>query len=112
MPMTSLTCTSRQARTHRLHWMQASRLTAIAVWLRSGAAGWARSGDRVFGGPPAPAHCHQNDWGAVGKSVWGEPLAVDALPQMRLRIGRDVALGLVGEQELRHHPPRVLRAIG
>ena len=29
-PMTSLTCTSRQARTHRPHWMQASRLTRIA----------------------------------------------------------------------------------
>ena len=27
MPITSLTCTSRQARTHRPHWMQASRLT-------------------------------------------------------------------------------------
>ncbi len=36
MPMTSLTCTSRQARTQRLHWMQASRLTAMAGWLRSG----------------------------------------------------------------------------
>src|SRR5580700_10298745 len=36
MPITSLTCTSRQARTQRLHWMQASRLTAIATWLRSG----------------------------------------------------------------------------
>src|SRR5262245_65914755 len=36
MPITSLTCTSRQARTQRLHWMQASRLTAIAGWLRSG----------------------------------------------------------------------------
>ena len=28
MPITSLTCTSRQARTHRPHWIQASRLTA------------------------------------------------------------------------------------
>ena len=36
MPMTSLTWTSRQARTHRLQWMQASRCTAIAGWLRSG----------------------------------------------------------------------------
>ena len=36
MPITSLTCTSRQARTQRLHWMQASRFTAIATWLRSG----------------------------------------------------------------------------
>src|SRR5271166_4393901 len=37
MPMTSFTCTSRQARTQRLHAMQASRLTAMAVWLRSAA---------------------------------------------------------------------------
>src|SRR6185437_8682298 len=36
MPMTSLTCTSRQARTHRLHWMHALRLTRIAGWLASG----------------------------------------------------------------------------
>ena len=35
--MTSLTWTSRQARTQRLHWMQASRLTRIAGWLASGA---------------------------------------------------------------------------
>ena len=38
MPITSLTCTSRQARTQRLHWMQASSCTAIAGWLRSGPA--------------------------------------------------------------------------
>ena len=36
MPITSLTCTSRQARTQRLHWMHASRLTRIAGWLASG----------------------------------------------------------------------------
>src|SRR5216683_772398 len=35
MPITSLTWTSRQARTHRPHWMQASRLTRIAGWLGS-----------------------------------------------------------------------------
>src|SRR6267142_1593994 len=35
MPMTSLTCTSRHARTQRPHWMQASRLTRIAGWLAS-----------------------------------------------------------------------------
>ena len=46
MPITSLTCTSRQARTQRLHWMQASRLTAIAGWLRSGAGVDRRAGKR------------------------------------------------------------------
>ena len=35
MPITSFTCTSRQARTQRLQWMQASRLTRIATWLAS-----------------------------------------------------------------------------
>ena len=35
MPITSLTCTSRQARTHSPHWMQASRFTRIATWLSS-----------------------------------------------------------------------------
>src|SRR5699024_5628187 len=35
-PMTSLPCTSRQARTHKVHWMQASRLTAMAGCDRSG----------------------------------------------------------------------------
>ena len=49
---------------------------------------------------------------ALGKPARGEPLAVDDLPQMRLRIGRDVALGLVGEQKLGHHPARRLGAVG
>ena len=40
--MTSLTCSSRQARTQRLHWMQASRFTAIAGCERS-SAGWRRA---------------------------------------------------------------------
>ena len=44
MPITSLTWTSRQARTQRLHWMQASSWTAIAGWLRSGGGGVARAG--------------------------------------------------------------------
>jgi hypothetical protein len=35
MPITSLTWTSRQARTHSPHWMQESRLTRIAGWLAS-----------------------------------------------------------------------------
>ena len=43
--MTSLTCSSRQARTQRVHWMQASRFTAIAGCERS-AAGCARAAKR------------------------------------------------------------------
>jgi hypothetical protein len=39
--MTSLTWTSRQARTQRLHWMQASRFTRMAGWLQSPSQRWA-----------------------------------------------------------------------
>ncbi len=34
-PMTSFTWTSLHARTHKLHWMHASRFTFIATWLSS-----------------------------------------------------------------------------
>ena len=44
-PITSLTCSSRQARTQRVHWMHASRLTAMPGWDTS-AAGWVRPGNR------------------------------------------------------------------
>ena len=44
MPMTSFTWTSRQARTQRLHWMQASRATRIAGWEASGAGAVSRTG--------------------------------------------------------------------
>ena len=89
MPMTSLTCTSRQARTQRLHWMQASRLTAIAGWLRSGGRA-ARRGKR---------------------------LGLDLLPRrrsskLRLRIVRHVFRRLISEEELRHHAACGLGAIG
>ena len=89
MPITSLTCTSRQARTQRLHWMQASRLTAIAGWLRSG-AGVARRGNRL-----AATFCR-----------------VGGLPELGMRIVRHVLRRLVGQQELEHHAPRSLGAIG
>ena len=45
MPMTSLTWTSRQARTQRVQWMQASRLTVMAGWLAS-VTGAVRAGKR------------------------------------------------------------------
>ena len=53
--MTSLTCSSRQARTQRVHWMQASRLTAIAGCDRSGATG-ARAGNRGLPTSSCDAH--------------------------------------------------------
>ena len=54
-PMTSLTCSSRQARTQRVHWMQASRLTAIAGWLLSAAMA-ARAANRGRPTPSRVAH--------------------------------------------------------
>ena len=69
--MTSLTWTSRQARTHKLHWMQASSCTAIAGWLRSGAAG-ARRGKRLSLMSSASAHCQRREPGscAAARSGW------------------------------------------
>ena len=54
-PITSLTCSSRQARTQRVHWMQASRLTAIAGWLASAAT----SGRGAKRGLPTFSHSAQ-----------------------------------------------------
>src|ERR671931_1709835 len=54
--MTSFTCTSRQARTHRVHWMHASRLTAIAGCERS-AFGCSRLAKRGLSTPSLAAHC-------------------------------------------------------
>ena len=64
MPMTSLTCTSRQARTQRLHWMQASRLTAMAMWLRSAAGIFSRSGKRPTSMPILSAQLQNLDCGS------------------------------------------------
>ena len=88
MPITSLTCTSRQARTHRLHWMQASSCTAIAGWLRSGAGG-ARCGKRL--------------------SLDLEP--VGPLPEARIRVVRRGPLGLVADQQFEHQLARGLGAL-
>ena len=51
MPMTSLACTSRHARTHRLQLMQASRLTAMAECVLS-ATGRSPLGKRRVGVTP------------------------------------------------------------
>jgi hypothetical protein len=52
--MTSFTCSSRHARTQRVHWMQASRFTDIAGWDAS-AAGWERDAKRERVTPSSPA---------------------------------------------------------
>ena len=87
--MTSLTCTSRQARTQRLQWMQASRLTRIAGWLGSG-AGAGRAGKRLAPTSRRPA----------------------PLPQLRVVLVGGAARGLVGDQQLHHHPARGRRPLG
>ncbi len=63
MPMTSLTWTSRQARTQRLQWMQASRLTAIAGWLLSGGGG-RRAGNRLAASPASSIQRHSSEPGS------------------------------------------------
>ena len=70
MPITSLTCTSRQARTQRLQWMQASRLTAIAGWLTS-ADGAARAGKRPAVSPASSTQCHRSESGAWARARAG-----------------------------------------
>ena len=85
--MTSLTCTSRQARTHRPHWMQASRLTRIAGWLAS----------------PCPAL-------GGGKAALGDLDLVGPVPEFRIGIVRGRARRLVGDQQLHHHLLRRDRA--
>ena len=92
MPMTSLTCTSRQARTQRLHWMQASRLTAMAGWLRSGAGTTSCS---RLGKRPA-------------SMLWR--LAI--FQNSDFRIVRDLDRRLVGDQQLGDHLARGLGAVG
>ncbi len=68
--MTSFTCTSRQARTQRLQWMQASRLTAIATWLGSLSV-FARAGKRLSVTPIASAHAQNFDAGSGAASRAG-----------------------------------------
>src|SRR6516225_5707450 len=69
--MTSLTCTSRQARTHRLHWMQASRLTRIAGWLAS-LCQRSAAGKRLSTTPDLSAQCQNFESGSceVARSGW------------------------------------------
>ncbi len=88
MPITSLTWTSRQARTQRLHWMQASSCTAIAGWLRSGAG----------------ASCAR-------KAAVADLEPVGPLPEARIRVVRGGALRLVADQQLEHHLARKAGAL-
>ena len=70
MPMTSLTWTSRQARTQRVQWMQASRLTVMAGWLAS-VTGAARAGKRLIVTSMASAQCQNWECGSWATSRAG-----------------------------------------
>jgi hypothetical protein len=71
MPITSLTWTSRQARTQRLQLMQASRLTDIAGWLRS-IAGRSSLGKRLAVTPILSAQFQNLESGSreVARAGW------------------------------------------
>jgi hypothetical protein len=92
MPITSLTCTSRQARTHSPHWMQASRLTRMATWLSSS------SGMRILL--------------QLGKAAFETPLASAMSHRCAGAVMRRLALWLIGQQHLDHHLARALLARG
>jgi hypothetical protein len=73
-----LTCSSRQARTQRVHWMQASRLTAMAACDRS-ASGCARGREARL----------------ADASLSG--------PLVDFVVARVVGFRHVGQQQLQHH---------
>ncbi len=89
MPITSLTCTSRQARTQRLHWMQASRLTAIAGWLRSG-TGAPRRGNRLVATFCRSAVCQNSDCGSCATSFGGWSVSSSSTTIFRALLARSV----------------------
>src|SRR4051794_11763119 len=70
MPITSLTWTSRQARTHRPHWMHASRLTRMAGWLES-APQRSAAGKRLADTPTASAWAQKAEVGSCEVSRAG-----------------------------------------
>ena len=91
MPITSLTWTSRQARTQRLHWMQASSWTAIAGWLRSG-AGAARRGKRLSLTPSASAHCQNREFGSCAAARAGWSPTSSSKTILRENLARSLAV--------------------
>ncbi len=61
--MTSLTWLSRQARTQRVQWMQAARLTVMAGWLWAGSCG--RRGAKRGVATPRVAHQRRSSFDKV-----------------------------------------------
>ena len=91
MPMTSLTWTSRQARTHRLHWMQASRLTAIAGWLVSG-TGRLRLEKRLASIPTRSLQRQNFDSGSCARSRAGWSASSSSKTMRRAALARALAV--------------------
>src|SRR5581483_2083173 len=91
MPITSLTCTSRQARRQRLHWIQASRFTAIAGWLGS-AAGAARAGKRLAETPSFSLHVQNLESGSCAAGLAGWSAISISNTVLRARLARSDAL--------------------
>ena len=89
--MTSLTCTSRQARTQRLQWMQASRFTRIAGWLGSG-AGAERAGKRLAVTSRRSAHCHSFESCSCATSRGGWSATSSSITMRREAVARSVAV--------------------
>ncbi len=94
MPITSLTCTSRQARTHRLQWMQASRLTAIATWLASssGTCAGSRAGNRLAATPSTSAIAHSWLERSCAADCAGWSATSSSITSRRARAARSVAV--------------------
>ena len=64
-PMTSLCWTSRQARRHSPHWMQAVWSSTMAAWLASVAGlAWDSAGKRLAPSPARPTHSASRPCGA------------------------------------------------
>ena len=91
MPITSLTCTSRQARTHRLHWMQASRLTRIAGWLGS-CAQRSAAGNRLAVTAVLPAHRQKELVGSCEVACAGWSATSSSMTILRAVVAREVWL--------------------
>ena len=91
IPITSLTWTSRQARTQRLHSMQASSCTAIAGWLRSG-AGTARDGNRLSLTSSLSAHCQSRELGSCAAAREGWSPTSNSNTALREKRARSLAV--------------------
>ena len=71
--------------------MQASRLTAIAGWLSSG-AGRVRAGKRLSRTPVSSAHRHSRDFGSWADSRGGWSASSSSMTMLRAVVARSLAV--------------------